>query len=528
MAEKKRILYIVEAMGGGVFTYIVDLANELVNKYDMYIAYAVRKQTPKNYKDYFDKRIHLIEVKNFGRAINPTKDIAAFFEVKKIAAEVKPDVIHLHSSKAGAIGRVAFDGKIPMFYTPHGYSFLMENCNPTKRRVFKLIESVCAKRNCTTLSCSVGEHQETLKLTKNAAYVNNGINMEELQEIVDQTEKVTHPFTVFTLGRICYQKNPTLFNTIAESLPDVRFVWIGDGELWEELKSKNIEISGWVDRITAIKYAVNADVFLLPSRWEGLPISLLESMYMRKVCVVSNVIGKALKYNEMARSIEEELFAEYSITRMRSLNTKALVVWEQGKHQDADDIFEYIITTSEQMSSDYLPDVADFLFNYARCLHDQDEDEKAKAQYLKCINIWSEMSEDGNRKLALAHQEIADIFFSENNAADALEHYVLAEKFNAEDFYVEVDVLDSVAACLLLLDKPEEGIQKFKELLEILVKYKANDTEAKFQLCNNLFCIIDAESEEEIELREMLMEQIKDEPATVEYVHNFLTNREEK
>ena len=96
------------------------------------------------------------------------------------------------------------------------------------------------------------------------------------------------------------------------------------------------------------------------------------------------------------------MFAEYSITRMRSLNTKALVVWEQGKHQDADDIFE------------------------------------------------------------------------------------------------------------------------------ILVKYKANDTEAKFQLCNNLFCIIDAESEEEIELREMLMEQIKDEPATVEYVHNFLTNREEK
>lgn len=57
MAEKKKILYIVEAMGGGVFTYIVDLANELVDTYDMYIAYAVRKQTPSNYKDYFDKRI---------------------------------------------------------------------------------------------------------------------------------------------------------------------------------------------------------------------------------------------------------------------------------------------------------------------------------------------------------------------------------------------------------------------------------------------------------------------------------------
>lgn len=92
---------------------------------------------------------------------------------------------------------------------------------------------------------------------------------------------------------------------------------------------------------------------------------------------------------------------------------------------------------------------------------------------------------------------------------------------------VSADVVSSVVESMKE-HKPEEGIQKFKELLEILVKYKANDTEAKFQLCNNLFCIIDAESEEEIELREMLMEQIKDEPATVEYVHNFLTNREEK
>lgn len=291
MAEKKKILYIVEAMGGGVFTYIVDLANELVDTYDMYIAYAVRKQTPSNYKDYFDERINLIEVKNFGRAIDPIKDIKAFFEIRKIADEVKPDVIHLHSSKAGVIGRMAFNGKVPMFYTPHGYSFLMENCKPAKRKLFKLIEWICAKRNCTTISCSVGEHQESLKLTKHATYVNNGINMAELQEIIDKTEKVEHPFTVYTLGRICYQKNPTLFNEIAESLPNVKFVWIGDGELREELKSENIEITGWADRSTAIKYAVNADVFLLSSRWEGLPISLLESMYMKKVCVVSDVIG---------------------------------------------------------------------------------------------------------------------------------------------------------------------------------------------------------------------------------------------
>ena len=72
-------------MGGGVFTYIVDLANELVKTYDMYIAYAVRPQTPKNYKEYFNPAIHLIEVKNFTRSINPLKDLKAIPEVKRIA-----------------------------------------------------------------------------------------------------------------------------------------------------------------------------------------------------------------------------------------------------------------------------------------------------------------------------------------------------------------------------------------------------------------------------------------------------------
>ena len=293
MSVKKKILFIVEAMGGGVFTYIVDLANELVNTYEMYIAYAIRKQTPDDYRNYFDKRIKLIEVDSFTRSINPANDIKAFFEIKKIANDVKPDIIHLHSSKAGALGRFAFNGKkIPLFYTPHGYSFLMQNHGATKRLVYKAVEMVCSKRNCTTISCSEGEHQETLKLTKNATYVNNGINIAELQKLIDQAGPIEdHPFTVFTLGRICYQKNPDLFNKIAENLPYVKFLWIGDGELRDKLMAPNIEITGWVKREDALRYSLQGDIFLLTSLWEGLPISLLEAMYMKKLCVVNNVIG---------------------------------------------------------------------------------------------------------------------------------------------------------------------------------------------------------------------------------------------
>lgn len=290
--SKKKILFVVEAFGGGIFTYIVDLANELIKDFDVYIAYSVRPQTPHDFQEYFNKKVNLIEVKSFTREINPIKDLKAVIEIKKIAEGIKPDIIHLHSSKAGVIGRIAFNGNhIPLYYTPHGYSFLMKNYSNIKRTVFKGIEKVMSLRKCTTISCSLGEHKETLTITDNALYVNNGVNIEKLNALIENVEVKEHPFTVFTLGRICYQKNPILFNQIAEAMPDTKFIWIGDGELRDELKSENIEVTGWVERKEALIRSANADVFLLTSLWEGLPISLLESMYMKKLCVVSDVIG---------------------------------------------------------------------------------------------------------------------------------------------------------------------------------------------------------------------------------------------
>ncbi len=237
---------------------------------------------------------------------------------------------------------------------------------------------------------------------------------------------------------------------------------------------------------------------------------------------------EALKYNEMAYAIEEELFAEHSITRMRNLNTKALIIWEQGEYEKANDIFDYIVEISEKMSSDYLVDVADFAFNYARCLHDQGDDEKSKWAYKKCIGIWSGMSETGNRKLAMAHQEYADCLFGEGKILEALENYEKSEQNITEDFYLQADVMDSIAACKILNGQTEEGLADFEKLLRFLTEYNATDSETKFQLCNNLFCILDAESEEEEELREKLMERIQDDVSVQEYVHNFLTDMTKK
>lgn len=291
--KKKKILYFVEAFGGGVFTYLVNLTNALCNDYEIYIAYGIRKQTPKDFKMYFNKKIHLIKVKDYQRSISPIKDAKALFEMKRIAQKIKPDIIHLNSSKAGILGRFLFrNWKIPIFYTPHGYSFLMTGVSSKKKFLYKSLEKIFAFKNIKTIACSKSEYEITKQLTSNATYVDNGINLNEFKKIdLNNHHTDMKHLKIATLGRISLQKNPKLFNEVAKSLPDLKFMWIGDGDLRTELTASNITITGWLDNKKALQYLNNSDIFVLTSLWEGLPMALLEAMYMKKLCIVSNVVG---------------------------------------------------------------------------------------------------------------------------------------------------------------------------------------------------------------------------------------------
>lgn len=124
----KKILMVCEAFGGGVFTYVSQLCNDMVDDFDVYLAYSLRPQTPKNYKDFLDKRVHLIRVKSFSEKglTNIPNDIKVIKELQAIERKVQPDVIHLHSSIAGGMGRLAYKGKNnTVVYTPHGYAHIL-------------------------------------------------------------------------------------------------------------------------------------------------------------------------------------------------------------------------------------------------------------------------------------------------------------------------------------------------------------------------------------------------------------------
>ena len=289
----EKLLFVCESFGGGTFSYLQELVSSVSDRYDIYIAHSMREETPEDYKSKFAEDVKFIRLENFKREIGLVSELKAATELRRIVKEISPDIIHLHSSKAGAIGRLAVNSKkYKMYYTPHGYSFMMHGAGKLKKSIYYLMEAICAKTKCTTISCSVAEDNITRKLTKRSAVVNNGINTALIDKSIaaagrDDFDKLT----VFSIGRICYHKRPEIFNALAEKFPHLDFVWIGDGPEKHLLTAPNIRVTGWLDRMSAVRIAAGADVFVLPSFSEGLSLSLLESMYLEKVCIVSNVVG---------------------------------------------------------------------------------------------------------------------------------------------------------------------------------------------------------------------------------------------
>lgn len=291
---KKKILMVCEAFGGGVFTYVSQLCNDMVSDFDIYLAYSLRPQTPKNYKDFLDPRVNLIEVKSFsqGGLLNIVNDLKVIKELQSIEQKIQPDIIHLHSSIAGGMGRLAFNGKKnTLVYTPHGYAHILMGPG-LKSRIYHLLEWILGKRNCITLTCCESEDEEARALCKKTAYIETGVNLSDLGEALDGIEPVKNEkFTVFTLGRACVQKQPALFNRIAELVPEARFLWIGNGELENELTAPNMEVTGWKPRKEALAMAKGADAFILCSLGEAIAMSLIENMFIRKLILVSDVMG---------------------------------------------------------------------------------------------------------------------------------------------------------------------------------------------------------------------------------------------
>lgn len=233
------------------------------------------------------------KLKHMVKPINPKMDLKVFFELKAVLKQFKPDVIHLHSSKAGVLGRlVAFPHCRRIVYTVHGFDSIR-----LKYRVFlpleKILQHFCGAIVGVSDYDNKNLHSEKIKTNVSTVY--NGIDEKSVQ-LAENFPVKTDKKIVITIARIAPPKNIQLFLDVAEKLPEYQFVWFGGSpensvdELPQVYKiPENVSLLG--DVPNASSYIHFCDLFVLFSNFEGLPMTIIEAMSQKKAVVASNVGG---------------------------------------------------------------------------------------------------------------------------------------------------------------------------------------------------------------------------------------------
>lgn len=289
-----KILHVVESFFGGVYDFIKDFT-EITTEYQHTILYGKREGLKEKFENDFKENIDFILWKNAKREISIKNDFLALKKLLNLLKKENFDIIHLHSSKAGFLGRIAarvYNQQNKVIYTTHGISFSRKDVSNRKLQLYSLLEKIGSLCGGKTIACSKSEAEFIKSKGIKCSYINNGIKIEGSFLKIGKKEKDI--LNIVTTARITEAKNPELFNKIAENFienKNIEFIWIGDGELKKQLNSKNIEITGWLDQKEVQKELMRADIYLSTSSWEGLPIGVLQGMKNKLPIVLSNCNG---------------------------------------------------------------------------------------------------------------------------------------------------------------------------------------------------------------------------------------------
>lgn len=302
MNKRIRVLHVAEA-AGGVERYLQTLFKYSDKQLVENILVCSQNYDYKKMKSLADKVIVL----KMSHQISPSSDIKVEKALRRIIKKLKPDIIYAHSSKAGALARIADLGlKNKVIYNPHGWAFNMQQ-SAQKKELYKWIEKISA-HFCDKIVCiSDAERESALreKICKPSKLqvIYNGIDLEEIEKTTPMSRAqlgiLEDAFVVGMVGRLSKQKAPDTFvkaaKLIKEKIPDAFFLMVGDGELRDQVESlinqydlgSSFLITGWVDNPTA--YMKIMDVGMLLSRWEGFGLVLPEYMACGVPIVATNV-----------------------------------------------------------------------------------------------------------------------------------------------------------------------------------------------------------------------------------------------
>ena len=287
-----KILHVVEALATGILYSISRICRHLEGEFEFHLLHGQREETPIGFREYFppSTQFHPWAV---SREIHPLRDGIALRELYRVVEELQPDIIHAHSSKAGALTRIAYRASgPPVLYSPRGYSFLRLDVSGVHRFIYRSLERFLAGPNTVTVACGLGEFEASARNGIKTVLVPN--LLEELAPAVRACQ--AGPLKVVMLGGIRPQKNFPLFAQIARDsrLSEFQFVWIGGGPTPSFVSvPENLTVTGWVSRDEALAHLREADVFAQTSLWEGLPIGVLEGMMMGLPLLAFPAVGNS-------------------------------------------------------------------------------------------------------------------------------------------------------------------------------------------------------------------------------------------
>jgi len=286
-----RIMIVLEATAGGTLRHVVELAPRLQARgYSVHLVCSTRRRPACSLvlEDLREAGITVSEM-DMRRDVDPLRDCAAAFRLARLIRRTKPDILHLHSSKAGALGRAAMallPGRSPaVVYTPHCYAFLSQPGN-RNRTMYRWIERALLlwTNRVAAVSESEAAAARGLGACHKVRIIANGVAL----PCTPAASADPRVFRIGWLGRLVWQKNPEAAVTVSFVLNQLgiehELIMGGDGPGRSSVEAAirdlgcghSVRLAGHVSDTTAFHGSLGA--FLMTSRAEGLPYSGLDAM----------------------------------------------------------------------------------------------------------------------------------------------------------------------------------------------------------------------------------------------------------
>lgn len=301
-----RICLVLEASGGGAGRHVLDLSRGLITRgHDVHLVYSPVRAEPIFLDALREAKVGLSELE-MHRGIGPG-DFKSAWRLGQLVRRIGPfDIVHGHSSKAGAILRLVpkLQGKI--VYTPHAFRSLDPTTKFTARLFFDVAESLLAFRSDAIILVSRDEYDHARRLGiagRKLHMIRNSIpplKMRDRATVRREFGAVDGMLAVGFVGRFSHQKAPEAFVAAMESVmaehAGVIAVMIGDGDL-RDLVADHVKRSPMAERFRLLgarrseDYLAGFDLLLMTSRYEAMSYVMLEALAARLPLVTTPVAG---------------------------------------------------------------------------------------------------------------------------------------------------------------------------------------------------------------------------------------------